>query len=204
MIGEYNKSVILTYIGVIFALGGMYFALNQVAYLAFLCLIAAGVCDLFDGAIARRVSRTERAKKFGVQLDSLADTVSFLALPTVIGFFILREVGFLCILYVLAGVIRLAWFNISENEGENVQHFQGLPVTYSALILPVYYLLTLCFPGVFTSVGFAVLYVIMAVAFVLNVKIKKPRGIMYVFFALLAVATSVGIVLLGAGQPNMF
>ena len=72
-IGKYNKSVILTYIGVAFAFSGMAFALYERLPAAMLCLIAAGICDLFDGAAARRCKRDETAKEFGVQIDSLAD-----------------------------------------------------------------------------------------------------------------------------------
>ncbi len=193
MIGEYNKSVIITYIGVILSLTGAFAAINGAISVAFLCLIFAGICDLFDGVVARKVKRTESAKQFGIQLDSLADAVSFLAFPAVIAFCVLGTMGFVAVFYVIAGVIRLAWFNIGAKTDERTYYFQGLPVTYSALILPVYYLLSLLLPTVFVNIGFAVLYICMAVAFVLNVKIAKPRGFMYVFFALLAVITSIGI-----------
>ena len=51
-IGKWNKSVILTYIGVLIACFGIYLALAGAPNCACICLIFAGVCDMFDGAIA--------------------------------------------------------------------------------------------------------------------------------------------------------
>ena len=58
MIGKWNKSVILSYIGLSFSVLGMFLIFNGYAskYI-FCCFIAAGVCDMFDGAIARRCKR---------------------------------------------------------------------------------------------------------------------------------------------------
>ena len=65
-------------------------------------------------------------------------------------------------------------------------YYLGLPVTYAALIFPVAYLLN----GLLGD-GFVIFYslVILAVTVleVLMIKIKKPRGIAYAIFALLAV-----------------
>ncbi len=50
-------------------------------------LLHFGLCDMFDGKIARTKERTERRKKcFGIQIDSLADIVCFGILPIVLGF----------------------------------------------------------------------------------------------------------------------
>ncbi len=196
MIGEYNKSVIITYIGVILSIFGIFFALKNYFDASFLCLIFAGICDMIDGPVARKCKRSESAKQFGVQLDSLADVFSFIAFPSVLCLFLLGpEVGLVCIPYVICGIIRLAWFNVGANAGNTLQYFQGLPVTYSALILPIYYLLTLILPGVFFVGGFAFLYVLIALAFVINVKIKKPRGMAYLFFGVLSLLVSAGIII---------
>ena len=72
MIGKWNKSVILTYIGLAFAVAGIFLASREGCLnYAWCCLMAAGVCDLFDGAVARKVKRTDEEKKFGVELDSM-------------------------------------------------------------------------------------------------------------------------------------
>ncbi len=77
-IGKYNISVILTYIGVAFAFSGIAAAFGEKFAAAMIFLAAAGICDLFDGVIARKCKRDEAEKEFGVQIDSLADVIGFL------------------------------------------------------------------------------------------------------------------------------
>jgi CDP-diacylglycerol--serine O-phosphatidyltransferase len=194
MIGCYNRSVILTYFGAALALAGMYLAMAGLDAWAYLCLIFCGICDLFDGHIARRCKRNETEKAFGVQIDSLADVVSFLALPAVMAAAWQDWTALAAVPYVLAGVIRLAWFNMSANDEAPASFYTGLPVTYAALILPVYEALHLWFQAAFPRQGFAVLYLLIAAAFVMRVPIKKPRGVWYVLFSLLALAVSAAII----------
>ncbi len=195
IIGEYNKSVILTYIGIGTSSIGIWFAIYGEIKYAFICLIFAGICDLFDGVIARRCKRSPRAEAFGIQLDSLADVFSFLALPTVICFALLDQWGIIGILYVIAGIIRLAWFNVISNEEGTQKYFIGLPVTYSALILPLYYLLYLINQTIFPLWGFFLIYLAVSVAYIAKSKIRKPRGLAYIFFAALAILMTVGIIM---------
>lgn len=209
-VGKWNKSVILTYIGMAAAIWGMYCVIvpKKIA-LAFCCLIVAGVCDLFDGMVARRCKRTKEEKLFGIQLDSLVDVISFLALPTVI-LFGMSTSGIVQVLvavsYCICGVARLGHFNIvSEEEtggSSAVKCYQGLPVTYAALIFPIAYLVleylltgSLLAEGVLPEGsfvgGYSLVMMLTALFFVINVKIPKPRGIAYVFLMLLAVAVLV-------------
>ena len=85
-IGKWNKSVILTYIGLAVSIFGIFICFNyeNSANLAMSCLIIAGICDLFDGQIARKCKRTEQEKNFGIELDSLVDAIDFIALPITI------------------------------------------------------------------------------------------------------------------------
>lgn len=190
IIGKWNKSVIVTYIGVIFSITGMYFAVTGGTKYAICCLLAAGICDLFDGKIARSCKRTEEEKKFGVELDSLADVFNFISFPIIIfigaGFtgpyFIL-----LYILFTICGIARLADFNISTEESAPVCYYQGLPVTYTALILPLVYLLQYAIPSALFAVVFPAAMLITAILNILNVKIAKPRGAAYILFPLSAV-----------------
>ena len=147
IIGKYNKSVILTYVGLMFALGGIYCAFNDMISYSMICLILSGICDLFDGKVARMCKRDDIEKEFGIQIDSLVDVVSFLALPCCIGIKMFNNMpkiaNIVFIFYVLAGVIRLAWFNLNANKNEAVKTYTGLPVTYSAIILPIIYAINL-------------------------------------------------------------
>ena len=86
-----NKSVLLTYLGIIFAVVAMYFSFTKIAFAeidylrySLVFLMLAGICDMFDGKVARMCKRTKEEKEFGIQIDSLADTVNFLCLPVVI------------------------------------------------------------------------------------------------------------------------
>ena len=122
MIGKWNKSVILTYIGLVFGLVGIYISLtnNNVNY-AFFCLMMTGICDLFDGTVARRCKRTEEEKEFGIQLDSLVDVFNFIALPIVLlmtlGMNKIYDVIILSI-YGICGIARLAYFNIKTADSK--------------------------------------------------------------------------------------
>ena len=87
MIGFYNYSVILTYIGLVSSVFGITQVFENHMSIAFLCLLLSGICDLFDGKIARSMkNRTEHEKVFGIQIDSLCDLVCFGVFPAVIGY----------------------------------------------------------------------------------------------------------------------
>lgn len=192
LIGCYNKSVILTYVGIAFAIFGMMFVENL--KVALICLMVAGICDLFDGKIARMCKRTEQEKEFGVQIDSLCDVISSLIFPTVILNQICVDNGInqyltfaVSVLYVLAGITRLAWFNITTTG--KMTHFQGLPVTAITVILP---LLFLIFKD-FTYFGYVIVggFIATAIAFVWNMPVKKPRGRAYIILLVLAIIATV-------------
>ena len=120
MIGFYNYSVILTYIGLVSSVFGITQVFENHMSIAFLCLLLSGICDLFDGKIARSMkNRTEHEKVFGIQIDSLCDLVCFGVFPAVIGYhynsvYPLRLIA--SIMIVLGAVIRLGYFNVMEEE----------------------------------------------------------------------------------------
>ena len=199
-IGKYNKSVILTYIGLISAAVGIYFAFNDMLSYSMICLIISGICDLFDGKVARMCKRNDEEKEFGVQIDSLVDVISFLALPCCIGLKILidlpKVLNLVFVFYMLAGIIRLAWFNMNSNKDEAVKYYMGLPVTYAALIIPLVYTINLICKSSFSYIYFCT-YLIIGLAFILNIKIAKPKGIWYAIFAILAIAIITLIIMIG-------
>lgn len=145
MIGYYNPSVIATYISLVCSIAGISFAIASDMLPAFLCLMVCGLLDMIDGPIARRCKRTEDEKSFGIQIDSLCDLVCFGALAAVI---CLRMAGvhwysaLAAGLFVLAGVIRLGFFNVQEinrvkfDPGRR-KTYDGLPITASAVIMPL-------------------------------------------------------------------
>ena len=120
MIGFYDYTVILTYISFASSISGIFLATRGHFNWAIFCLAFSGLCDMFDGKIARtKKNRTEEEKCFGIQIDSLADIVCFGILPIVLGFKLgMCHVYGIAILlfYGLAGLIRLAYFNVMEEK----------------------------------------------------------------------------------------
>ena len=194
IIGYYNKSVILTFVGILISIYGMLNVTNT--DVALTCLILAGICDLFDGVVARKCKRTEKEKAFGVQIDSLADVISFLMFPV---FFVLFNsdnkilATIVAGVYILAGVERLGWFNVNQEEGKK-GYYDGLPVTYSALIIPIANVVFELLKIQFKYTNYIIL-IVLAFLYVVNVKMKKPTGVWYIIFSCLAIATIVAIYL---------
>ena len=206
MIGFYNYTVILTYLSLVSAGCGIMVALSGGGhpYIGTFFLLFCGLCDAFDGKVARtKKDRTQAERSFGVQIDSLSDLVAFGVLPTAIGSAMLRrsalmhivygtplqrllEFGWMAILilYILAAMIRLAWYNVTEEERQKTEdgvrkYYTGLPVTSAALIFPVILLLQYVVPADLTPMYF-VTAVFCAIAFLSPFQIRKPglRGVL--------------------------
>ena len=118
MIGFYDYTVILTYLSLLSAVLGMVMTVTGHPIIATMCLLFCGLCDMFDGKVARsKKNRTAEEKSFGIQIDSLTDIVAFGILPAMIMLFLCGYSWYAYIiaaLYVLAGLIRLAYFNVTE------------------------------------------------------------------------------------------
>lgn len=193
MIGFYNYTVILTYLGLISSVVGMYMASSGKFLAASLCLIVSGICDMFDGMVARSCkNRSEQAKCFGIQIDSLCDLVCFGVFPGMFNIFYTKmnnsklELVSLVIsaLFILCGVIRLGYFNVMEMErqketSEVRKYYQGMPVTSIAGYLPLLYAFRVLFKEDIFAILINLLVLIVAVLFVLDIKIPKPhkRGV---------------------------
>ena len=119
MLGMYNYTVILTYLGMLSGFAGILCILENKSEAAIVCLMIAGICDMFDGKVAStKKERSRSEKRFGIQIDSLSDLVCFGVLPAIIVYSLggtwVRTVA--CAVYVLCALIRLAWFNVDEEE----------------------------------------------------------------------------------------
>ena len=198
LIGFYNKSVILTYVGAVAAVAGIALSFLGNVKFAILCLIVCGIADLFDGMVARRCKRTEEEKEFGIQIDSLTDMVSFAIFPVVISFALGNTSWYhslVCSVYVLAAITRLGYFNVVTASVDGAKCYVGLPVTFASLIVVLSYvvgrLLNITEHLVFASL------VVMSLLFVLRFKFRKPNGIAYVLIGLLAIAMTVAVILIG-------
>ena len=198
LIGFYNKSVILTYVGAVAAVAGIALSFLGNVKFAILCLIVCGIADLFDGMVARRCKRTEEEKEFGIQIDSLTDMVSFAIFPVVISFALGNTSWYhilVCSVYVLAAITRLGYFNVVTASVDGAKCYVGLPVTFASLIVVLFYvvgrLLNITEHLVFASL------VVMSLLFVLRFKFRKPNGIAYVLIGLFAIAMTIAVILIG-------
>ena len=101
---------------------------------ATLCVLLAAVFDFFDGFVARTMGWTSR---FGAELDSLADVISFGVVPGALTTAMLTTLNvdypwtFLGFIITLASAYRLAKYNTSEN---SPVCFRGLPTPANALL----------------------------------------------------------------------
>ena len=192
MIGFYNYTVILTYLSLCSAVVGITQVFEGHERIAILCLLISGICDLFDGKVARhKKDRTDQEKLFGIQIDSLCDLVAFGVLPACIGYNMGFNYGLglvSAILIVLCGLIRLGYFNVKEEErqrttAENRKEYQGVPITTSSIILPLLFLAKKNIPDEAYPYVFQGFMVALALLFVLNIKVKKlsARSIFIMF-----------------------
>lgn len=182
-IGFYDYTVVLTFASLLSAVTGMIYAAREAFSAAVVCLIVSGICDAFDGTVARtKKDRTEDEKSFGIQLDSLCDVVSFGVFPAFLCYSMGMNgtLGLLIVLiYCLCAVIRLAYFNVMEAkrqqcEGGSNKGYRGLPVTSISIVFPLVYVFRFFLPeALFTGVLHVVLAVV-AFLFILDFPVKKP------------------------------
>ncbi len=206
MIGYYDYTVVLTYLSMLSATSGIMLCLNDIGhpYLGMFFLMLCGLCDAFDGKVARtKKNRTDQMKQFGIQIDSLSDLVAFGVLPACIGIAMLRSsiefsifpdfkflhladksaiikiiLTVIAVFYALAAMIRLAYFNVLEEERQKTEDganktYIGLPVTSAALVFP-----TILLIHIFCNADLTILYfiflAIVGYLFVSKIQFKKP------------------------------
>jgi len=230
LIGVYDYTVILTYLSLVSAGFGIIIALSDSGHPFFgvFFLMFCGLCDAFDGKVARmKQNRTQLEENYGIQIDSLSDLLAFGALPACIGAAMLRRspavdsirellpswgdrlltvVLFLVlVLYILAALIRLAYFNVTEEERKRTEggvrkFYTGLPVTSAALMFPTVMLIQYLTDYDITPIYF-IAVIITGFAFLSKFNIRKPglRGILIMVvigaaeFALMLILRALGI-----------
>ncbi len=140
---------------------------------AVVMLFFAAICDLLDGKLARML---DASTKFGMELDSLSDAISFGLAPGLLVYqAILKDhygvLGLVITLaYVLTAVVRLARYNVDTGTLGNVT-FQGLPTPIAAGYIMSFVLVRGGLPAVLILGGTA----LAAVMMVSTAKIPKFR-----------------------------
>lgn len=214
MIGVYDYTVVLTYLSLLSGSMGIVVSLSGKGhpYFGVFFLLFCGLCDAFDGRVAAsKKKRSDFDKQFGIQIDSLSDLVAFGLLPAAIGVALFRRSYFIynffhslnpflsgCIegiiyvvllFYILCALIRLAYFNVTEEERQKKEknsarkYYVGLPVTSSAILIPTFMLIQFFLPIDITALYFLLVLGI-AIAFISKFHLKKLelRGILFFVF----------------------
>lgn len=106
-------------------------------------VVFAAVLDTLDGRVAR-MSNT--GSRFGAELDSLVDVISFGVAPALLMYFLEfstagRFAWIVCFIYIVAAAVRLARFNViaAQSGGAKSNWFTGLPSPAAGITLAVYY-----------------------------------------------------------------
>ena len=151
-------------------------------------IVFAGILDMLDGRVAR-LSGT--GTRFGAELDSLVDVISFGVAPALLMYFLDfsnagRFAWILCYIYVVAVALRLARFNVLSAGKPSTGWFTGMPSPAAGMTLAAYYPFSqtnwyrasLAYLDL-QHEGLVVLMLVLAVLMLSNVKYPKfpPIGI---------------------------
>ena len=102
-------------------------------------IVFGAIADTLDGRIARA---TKSGTRFGEELDSLVDAISFGTAPALIMYFAVFQTSrwewIFCFFFTACAVMRLARFNV-EQSGKKPSHFTGLPSPAAGMTLATYY-----------------------------------------------------------------
>src|SRR6478672_7693042 len=177
-------------------------------------IVFAAILDLLDGRVAR-LSKTN--SRFGAELDSLVDVISFGVAPALLMYFLDFASGgrfawVLCYIYVVAVALRLARYNVLADTKPSPGWFTGMPSPAAACTLAVYYPFsqTAWYRASLAYLdlqhqGLVVLILLLAVLMVSNVKYPKfpPVGLRSAR-GLFGAAVYLGILLGGILAPEYF
>ena len=204
-LGYYNYTVILTYLGMLLAFTGMLRTMNGDFAYALVLLMLAGICDMFDGTVAStNKKRTASEKKFGIQIDSLSDMVCFGVMPAVFVYLISEKsiiAAIVSAFYTLSALIRLAYFNVSEEERQNSteekrKFYDGVPVTTISMMLPLMFLLQ-DKTGIQGMAWYLIALIVCGVGFISPVHVKKPGPKAKIVLIAIGITELVGVLFIG-------
>ena len=175
---HFNLANLATFFNITAGVLAIYFLTHDQFFGAALFAWIAGAFDIVDGKIARKYNLST---EFGIQLDSFADFLSFVIVPTMFIFFAVIDgkelelntvlVVFAFVYYVISGLRRLIQFNIDSEEGAVAKYFVGIPTPLGAILLWVVYLVWLT--GILPET--LVLISMVIIGYLLNSKMKIPH-----------------------------
>ncbi|MFO7576099.1 MAG: CDP-diacylglycerol--serine O-phosphatidyltransferase [Pelovirga sp.] len=173
-------------------------------------ILLAAIFDGLDGKVARLTGTTS---KFGVELDSLADVISFGVAPAVLLYdWALRPYGKLgwlaAFLFVICGALRLARFNVQVSTVE-ARRFVGLPIPAAACIVATCVLLFFQLGGTGTIRMVSMVFLVFLLAFLMVSNIpyfsfKDPELFKRQPFRMLVLAIMLLIIIVARPEIMLF
>lgn len=91
------------------------------------------------------------------------------------------------VLYSICGIARLAYFNIKASNTKPVPYYEGLPVTYIALIFPIGYLFSYILKENIFIYLINIIMIIVSIFYILKIKVPKPKLKISIGLSLLAI-----------------
>lgn len=222
-IGYYNLANFITLTGLASSVAACFLAFAGNLQVAVMLFMLSGICDCFDGPVARRSkNRTPSQGVFGVQIDTVSDMVSFGVTPAILllcmgmhnvipilrgGPVLIAVVCMILVFYVMCAGIRLAYFNtleITKTDKNAPKTFVGMPVPFSAIVFPLLFLgaVTLPIPGAISAIIIIAFYFLTAILFISNFTMKKPTGFVYYLYPAYGIILVVLYVIFG-GRLNV-
>jgi len=174
---RFNLANMVTFGNIACGIIAIYFIVKGEFFTAIILAWIAGALDIADGKIARKYNLST---EFGIQLDSFADFLSFVIMPSFLLFYALNKssvteeifIGAVFIFYIISGLRRLIEFNLKVEAGGVEKYFTGVPTPLGAILQWVLYLLYV-YHIIQNPIMIAVLVAI--IAWSLNSRIKIPH-----------------------------
>ncbi|MDM5271481.1 CDP-alcohol phosphatidyltransferase family protein [Sulfurovum sp. zt1-1] len=176
---RFNIANLVTFTNISLGIIAIYFIVKGDYFTAIILAWFAGACDIIDGKLARKY---QLSTEFGVQLDSFADFLSFVVMPSFLLFYALGTgitsglqeiiIGIVFIIYIIMGLRRLVEFNLKTDAGEVAKYFEGVPTPLGAILLWILYLIYS--NGLIENV-YIITLLVAVIAWSLNSKLKIPH-----------------------------
>lgn len=177
IIGIYRDCDFVTMLSSTFGIIGIICALNGYISVAVFLLIMSGICDSFDGVLARKRDNTKKEMIYGCEIDSLSDIICFGVLPVAIS---ISDginswwANIVYTMYILTGIVRLAYYNTLYHVDEDSKgYFVGLPITSIAIIYPIFWLIFRMNKLVYSNIVIVAMFLVLSILYIIRIKIKK-------------------------------
>jgi len=182
---HFNLANLVTFFNIASGIMAIYFLTHGEFFGAALFAWLGGAFDIIDGKIARKY---QLSTEFGIQLDSFADFLSFVIVPSMFIYFSVIDgkelflntpiIIFAFVYYIISGLRRLITFNLNAEAGSVGKFFVGVPTPLGAILLWLVYLAWEfnLIPTFFEiSPEYIVLGFMFIIGYLLNSKVKIPH-----------------------------